>query len=294
MTEATRGLLLALFCFSTWGSFPIFFSLLTHIPPTEVLVHRVVWSFIFVALILLFSKQWRRVVAALKNPKLVFALLSSSLLIAINWGVYIWAVGQNRAVDASLGYFINPIVAVGLGVIFLKESLASYQKLAILIASAGVLYKILGVGEFPWIALTLAVSFGFYGLVRKQAQVDTFTGLALETLLLLPLSLLYWGWLTNSGEQHFAINSDGLLLICSGVLTAIPLMAFSAAARRLSLTAIGFLTYLTPTLQLLSAVFVLGEPFDKGDFVTFALIWLALIVFSGGAIRERQKLPQSA
>ena len=163
MTEATRGLLLALFCFSTWGSFPIFFSLLTHIPPTEVLVHRVVWSFIFVALILLFSKQWRRVIAALKNPKLVFALLSSSLLIAINWGVYIWAVGQNRAVDASLGYFINPIVAVGLGVIFLKESLASYQKLAILIASAGVLYKILGVGEFPWIALTLAVSFGFYG-----------------------------------------------------------------------------------------------------------------------------------
>jgi chloramphenicol-sensitive protein RarD len=294
MTEATRGLLLALFCFSTWGSFPIFFNLLTHIPPTEVLVHRVVWSFLFVALILLFSKQWRRVITALRNPKLVLALLSSSLLIAINWGVYIWAVGQNRAVDASLGYFINPIVAVGLGVIFLKESLAIYQKVAILIASAGVLYKILGVGEFPWVALTLAVSFGFYGLVRKQAQVDTFTGLALETLLLLPLSLLYWGWLSHSGEQHFAINSDGLLLICSGVLTAIPLMAFSAAARRLSLTALGFLTYLTPTLQLLSAVFVLGEPFDQGDFVTFSLIWLALIVFSGGAIHKRQKLPQNA
>ncbi|WP_028468808.1 EamA family transporter RarD [Neptunomonas japonica] len=293
MTESNRGLLLALFAYSMWGSFVLFFSLLKHIPATEVLLHRVIWSFLFVAIILTLTKHWGRAKAALLNRRLVLALFCSSLLIATNWGLYIWAVSVNRAVDASLGYFINPLVAICLGVIFFKESLAVYQKVAILVASLGVAYKIIGMGELPWIALTLAISFGLYGLVRKKTQIDTVTGLMLETILLLPFAAAYWLWLLFQGEQHFSINTDGALLILAGVLTALPLLAFSAAAHRLSLTLLGFMTYLAPTLQLLSAVLILDEPFDDGDLITFSMIWLALLIFSGGAIWRRRKAPRN-
>ncbi|WP_293265815.1 EamA family transporter RarD [Neptunomonas sp.] len=293
MTESNRGLLLALFAYSMWGGFALFFSLLKHIPATEVLLHRVVWSFLFVAIILTLTKHWSRAKAALLNRRLLLALFCSSLLIAANWCLYIWAVSVNRAVDASLGYFISPLVAICLGVLFFKESLAVYQKVAILLASLGVAYKVFGMGEFPWIALTLAFSFGFYGLVRKKTQVDTVTGLMLETILLLPFAVLYWIWLTIQGEQHFSFNIDGVLLVLAGVLTALPLLAFSAAAHRLSLTLLGFMTYLAPTLQLLSAVLILNEPFDEGDFVTFAMIWVALIIFSGGAIWRRRRTPEN-
>ncbi len=291
MTETSRGLLLALTAYTMWGGFALFFSLLKHIPATEVLLHRVVWSFLFVAIIITLTKQWSRAKAALTDKKVVLALFSSSLLIAANWGLYIWAVSVNRAVGASLGYFISPLVAVCLGVIFFKERLASYQKVAIALATLGVGYKILGVGEFPWIALTLAFTFGFYGLVRKQTPVDTVTGLMLETVLLLPIALSYWLWLSLSGAGHFSPTADGLLLILAGILTALPLLAFSAAAHRLSLTVLGLMTYLAPTLQLLSAVLILGEPFDSSDFITFSLIWMALLVFTGGALWRRRKTP---
>ena len=153
--------------------------------------------------------------------------------------------------------------------------------------------QIIGIGEFPWISLSLAISFGLYGLIRKKTQVDTVTGLMLETILLLPFAAGYWVWLLIQGEQHFSMSLDGLLLILAGVLTALPLLAFSAAAHRLSLTLLGVMTYLAPTLQLLSAVLILGEPFDKGDFVTFSLIWLSLLIFSGGAIWRRRRTPES-
>lgn len=294
MTESNRGLLLALFAYSLWGGFAVFFSLLKHIPATEVLLHRVFWSFLFVAVILTLTRHWARAKAALFNRKLVLALFCSSLLIAANWCLYIWAVSVNRAVDASLGYFISPLVAICLGVVFLKEPLAAYQKVAILLASLGVCYKIIGMGEFPWIALSLAASFGLYGLVRKQTKVDTVTGLMIETILLLPFAVMYWIYLSLNGEQHFAIDYNGLLLIFAGVLTALPLLAFSAAAHRLSLSVLGFMTYLAPSLQLLSAIFILNEPFDSGDFVTFSLIWMALLVFSGGAIWRHKKTPRIA
>jgi chloramphenicol-sensitive protein RarD len=291
VTESNRGLLLALFAYTMWGGFALFFSLLKHIPATEVLLHRVLWSFVFVAIILTFTQHWARVKAALINRTLVISLFCSSLLIASNWGVYIWAVSVDRVIDASLGYFISPLVAICLGVVFFKEQLATYQKVAIVLAILGVGYKIVGVGEFPWIALTLAFCFGFYGLVRKKTQVDTVTGLMLETLLLLPFALGYWVWLSLQGEQHFTLGLNGILLILTGFLTALPLLAFAAAAHRLSLTALGFITYLAPTLQLLSAVLILDEPFDKSDLITFSLIWLALLIFSGGAIWRRIKAP---
>lgn len=293
MTESNRGLLLALFAYSIWGSFAVFFSLLKHIPATEVLVHRIIWSFIFVAIILTLTRHWARAKSALLNRRLVLALFCSSLLIGANWCLYIWAVSVNRAVEASLGYFISPLIAICLGVIFFKESLAVYQKVAIFLAACGVGYKIVGIGEFPWISLSLAISFGLYGLIRKKTQVDTVTGLMLETILLLPFAAIYWVWLLIQGGQHFSMSLDGLLLILAGVLTALPLLAFSAAAHRLSLTLLGVMTYLAPTLQLLSAVLILGEPFDKGDFVTFSLIWLSLLIFSGGAIWRRRRTPES-
>ena len=291
MTESNRGLLLALFAYSMWGGFAVFFSLLKHIPATEVLLHRVFWSFLFVAVILTLTQHWARAKAALLNRKLVLLLFCSSILIAGNWCLYIWAVSVNRAVDASLGYFISPLVAICLAIIFLKEPLALYEKAAITLALVGVSYKIIGMGELPWISLSLAASFGLYGLVRKQTKVDTVTGLMLETLLLLPFAIVYWIYLSLQSEQHFGINYNGVLLILAGVLTALPLLAFSAAAQRISLTLLGFMTYLAPTLQLISAVFILNEPFDSGDFITFSLIWAALLIFTGGVIWRHKKTP---
>lgn len=289
MNPTSKGLSAALFCFFIWGSFPLFFSLLSHVPASEVLVHRVVWSLLLTGLILSIRHQWHSVLITFRQPPLLMALLASSLLIAANWGVYIWAVGQSRVVEASLGYFINPLVSVALGVLFLQERLAPYQKLAIVLALAGVLFRVVDAGVFPWISLVLAFSFGLYGLVRKQTPVDTVTGLTVETLLLLPLALGYWSWLALQGGQHFHADGTGLLLVGAGFLTAVPLLAFSIAARNLSLTVLGFMTYLTPSLQLLSAVVILGEPFQSGDWISFALIWAGLLVLSLGAMLSRRR-----
>lgn len=291
MSDSSRGLALAFLAFGIWGSFALFFSLLKHVPAPEVLTHRVLWSFMFVLALVAIKRQWHTLRAALHNRQLVLLLLVSSCLIAGNWLLYIWSVSVNRAVDASLGYFISPLVAVCLGVVFLKEKLLPYQKLAVLLATAGVLYKLISVGELPWIALTLASTFGFYGLVRKKTTVDTVTGLMLETALLVPFALLYTLWLGLEDNLHFTLDTTGALLVAAGIITALPLLAFSAAAKHLSLTLLGLMTYVAPTLQLLSAVLILNEPFNQSDIVTFAFIWLGLLVFSGGAIWRSRKTP---
>ncbi len=291
MTDATRGLFLALFAYGVWGSFALFFSLVKHIPALEVLTHRIVWCAILVSAIITVTGAWKAIGQIFKQPKILLALMLSSVMIAANWGLYIWSVSNNHTVDASFGYFINPLIAVLLGVVFLKEKLATYQKLAIALAFCGVAYKIIVVGEFPWIALTIAITFSIYGLIRKQTPVDTVSGLMIETLLVLPLAAGYFVWLSLTQTSHFALDSNGALLVFAGIITALPLLAFASAARKLSLATLGFMTYIAPSLQLLSAVVVLGEPFARDEQITFGFIWLGLLLFTGGTVWRQRKTP---
>jgi len=286
VTEQNRGLIYALTAYLIWGTFPLLFSLFKGLPAMEVLAHRIAWSAVFVAIIITLTGKWHRIKAALTNKYLILALCCSTTLIAANWGLYIWAAMNERAVEASLGYFIHPLVSVGLGVFFLKESLSTYQKVALLLAVIAVVYKVTSSGALPWISLSLAASFALYGFVRKQTQVDTVTGLMIETTLALPFTLIFWLF---TPVNHFGFNLQGGLFILAGILTAIPLLAFAAAARRISLSMIGFLMYLNPTLQLLCAVFILGEPFTHTDLITFSLIWIGLAIFTGGTYWRHRK-----
>jgi len=286
LNQDNKGLYYALSAYLIWGSFALFFHLLRHIPSSEVLAHRIIWSFAFVGLILSLQANWSAVVRTVRDRPLLLKLVASSLLIAINWLVYIWAVSQGRIIDSSLGYFINPLVSVLLATLFLQERLSRGQLIAVALALIGVAYQVVVTGTLPWIALVLACSFGTYGLIRKQTAVDTVTGLMVETLVLLPLALGYWLWLLWQGDNHFALNSDGLLLIAAGVMTAVPLLAFAAAAKHLSLTVLGFMIYIAPSLQFLSGVFILGDELSPQRLISFCFIWLALIIFSVDTFRR--------
>ncbi len=290
MTDFSRGIALALSAYLIWGGLALFFHQLQHIPPTEVLLHRIVWASVFVAVILTLSRRWHHVRKALGKPRLILSLFASSLLIASNWVVYIWSVSIGDAVGASLGYFISPLVGIALGVWVLKERILPYQAIALGLAVVGVCYKVLGAHQIPWSALALAFTFALYGLIRKQTSVDTITGLMLECLLLLPFALGYWLWLAWNGEQHFSLSMDGLLLISAGVITALPLLAYAAAARKLTLVVLGLMLYLAPSLQLLTGVFILDEPFDNHQQITFSFIFAGLIVLTGGAILRQRRI----
>jgi len=289
-----QGVLLGLLSYLMWGCFPLFFHLLSQVHATEVLTHRIIWSSVFVALLLTLQRRWPDVRRALVDGRSRWLLLGSSLLIAVNWGVFIWSVSQHRVLESSLGYFLNPLVSVLLGMLFLGERLGSYQRLAVVLAGMGVGWQIWQLGRVPWIPLVLATSFGFYGLVRKQVKVDSVTALLLETLWLLPLALAWLGWLAQTHQSHF-LAGDGkttFLLILSGVVTALPLLTFAAATARLQLGTVGFLMYINPTMQFLTAVVLLGETLRPDLLFTFVLIWLALAVFTLGALREyRRRLP---
>jgi len=292
-----QGVLLGVLSYLMWGCFPLFFHLLSHVGASEVLVHRIIWSSLFVALLLTLQRRWRDVRGALADGRTCWLLLCSSLLIAVNWGVFIWAVSQQRVLEASLGYFLNPLVSVLLGLLFLGERLGGYQRLAVLLAGLGVGWQIWQLGSVPWLPLVLATSFGVYGLVRKQVKVDSVTALLVETLWLLPLALVYLGWLEQAKQGHF-LAGDGeirLLLVLSGVVTALPLLTFAAATARLKLGTVGFLMYINPTMQFLTAVLLLGEPLRFDLLITFGLIWLALAVFTLGAVRQyHRRLPPLA
>lgn len=287
LTQTTQGVLSGLLAYGIWGLFPLFFHLLRTVPVTEVLMHRVIWSFIFVSIILALMKWHGRIIRAFSIPGLLKGLVLSSLLISVNWVVFIWAVAQARVVECSLGYFITPLVSVFLARVFLKEPLNRGQLWAIVIAAMGVIWLIVRIGYLPWVSLTLAASFGLYGLVRKKLDVDTLTGLTIETAILLPLALTYWLYMTVQGNSasFWAVNHITVLLVASGIVTALPLLFFASAARRLDLTVVGFMLYITPTMQFLGAIFVLHEPFSLDQLIGFGFIWCALLVFTIGAIK---------
>ncbi len=276
------GVLYASLAFIWWGLFPLYFRIVTTVPAPQILAHRVLWCLLFLAALLTARRQWGWLRPVLRQPKVLAAFVASALLIGLNWLAYIWAVMQGHVLEASLGYFITPLVNVLLGMTLLHERLRRAQWLALAIAACGVLWLTVQAGRPPWIALTLAVTFGSYGLLRKIAVLGALEGLTLETLLLAPLAVLALGLTALHGTSSFPAT-DALTnawMIALGPITAVPLLLFAAGARRLSMATLGIVQYLGPSIQVVVGIWVFGEPFPMVRFIGFACIWLALIVYS--------------
>jgi chloramphenicol-sensitive protein RarD len=272
-----------------WGVFPLYFLLLVPAGAFEVLVHRILWTLAFCTLLLTVTRTWRDLVPLLREPRRLLLLGAAAVVIAVNWVVYIYGVTTERVVEASLGYFINPLVTVLLGVMVLRERLRPLQWAALGIGAAAVAGLTVDYGRLPWISVVLAVSFGSYGLLKNRVGRGTgaLASLTAETALLAPLALVALAWLTASGRSTFTLDppGHGLLLASTGVATALPLLMFAAAARRIPLSTVGLLQYLTPVLQFLCGVVLLGERMPPSRWVGFAAVWLALVVLSVDAVR---------
>ncbi|WP_370229499.1 EamA family transporter RarD [Marinobacter nauticus] len=295
LNDTTKGVVYGLGAYTLWGSFPLYFALFKGIPSWEVLIHRVIWSCLFLALVISILKRWPPVVAALRQPRRLGYVLGCAVFIALNWGIYIYAVETRHVLQASLGYFLTPLVNVAMGLLILGERISRLQAAAVGLAAVAILYQLLLLGELPWITLVLAFSFGTYGLMRKKVELDGLSGLFVETLLLLPLGLLTLARLSSQGLSHFSDSTySALLLASSGAVTAIPLLAFAGAARRLKLSTVGFLMYINPTIQFLIALYIFHEPLSTAKLVSFVMIWVALAIYSWSAWVGRSNREASA
>ncbi|WP_437727116.1 EamA family transporter RarD [Sorangium sp. So ce861] len=288
--EAALGVVYGVAAYSAWGIVPVFWKQLRHVGAVEILAHRTVWSLLAFAALTLATGQLRALGAALRDRRVVKAMAATGALVSANWVLFIYAVSVGRVLDASLGYFINPLLSVLLGMVFLRERLRPAQWIALGLAAAGVVHLAVRAGAVPWIALALAGTFGVYGLLRKVAAVNSLPGSTLETLFIAPLGAAYLATLhaQDAGAMGSVDLRTDLLLAATGIITALPLVWFTNAARRLSLTTLGFLQYLAPSGQFLLAVLVYGEPFTATQAVSFACIWAGLAVFSAdAALRAR-------
>lgn len=293
------GFLYATLAFVTWGLFPLYLQFIRQVPAFEVVLHRSAWALLFVLLLLTWQKRWTWLPPTLRQPRLLALFAFSALLLAVNWLIYVYAVQTGNVLQASLGYFINPLVSLLLGVLVLRERLRAQQWAAVALAACGVVWLTVQAGTLPWMALVLACSFGVYGLLRKTAPLGALEGLALENMLLAPLVLpllAWWTWahggvLADAGRGDF-VHFGWLVL--GGPLTALPLLWFAAAARRLPLAMLGMVQYVSPSMQFLLAIFVLGEPFDMRRLVGFVFIWSALVLISADAMGLRIRLPGPA
>lgn len=277
-----KGIIYAASAYAIWGLFPIYFKALHGIPPVEILLHRIVWALTFLIIVLASRKQWAWIGAVLRQPRVLAGFTASALLLSANWFIYIWAVNNGQVVDASLGYFITPLVNVVLGFLLLHERLRPGQWAAVSLAAAGVAWLTWQGGHLPWIGLMLAATFGTYGLLRKTAALGALEGLSLETLMLFPVALGALVMLTLDGRATFfdISISSRWLLAASGPITAVPLLLFAAGARRLPLSVLGLLQYIGPSIQLLLAVWLYKETFDRAHLIGFGLTWAALVLYS--------------
>ncbi len=282
-----KGILYAAACYSAWGLFPIYFKALHSIPSLEILLHRMVWALVFLLLVLAARRQWNWIRNVVRQPKLLAGFAASALLLSANWFLYIWAINNDRIVDASLGYFMTPLVNVFLGFILLKERLRSVQWFAIACAGLGVFWLGLQTGHPPWIALVLATTFGMYGLLRKTAALGALEGLSLETMLLFPFALAYLIYLALHGQSAFlqTTTATQFLLLAAGPITAIPLLMFAAAARRIPLATLGLMQYISPTIQLFIGIWLYNEQFSHDRMLGFLGIWAGLLVYSIDSLR---------
>ena len=286
------GVIYGLAAFLAWGFLPLYFKAVAVVPSLEVLAHRIVWSLVFLLILTLARGRWGEFIALFKSGRTQITLTITTGLIATNWGIFIWAVANGHLVEASLGYFINPLVSILLGFIFLRERLRRLQTVAVGLATIAILWMTFNYGHPPIISMVLAVSFSFYGLLRKQVKASAIQGLTAETLMLSPVAVGWMIWHREQGSLVFLDTTTemNLLLLSAGVLTALPLIWFTESARRLRLATLSFLQYLAPTFQLLLAVAVFGEPFTNTHAVSFSLIWVALGLYSFDTLRSMRRL----
>jgi chloramphenicol-sensitive protein RarD len=276
-----KGIVHAFAAYFIWGLVPIYWKLLKHIPATQLIGHRIVWSFILLAAIIFIGRKWFELRPAISDRKVVLIYSVAAVLCGFNWFIYVWAVTSGHIVESSLGYFINPLLSVFLGVVFFRERLRLFQWISIGLAAGGVGYLTVVYGRLPWIALGLAFTFGFYGLVKKKAPLNSLNGLTLETgILFLPglIFLVYQDWIGRGAFLHGGAGSD-LLMVGAGLITTIPLLFFASAAQRIPLTTIGLMHYVTPTLQFLLGVLIYKEAFNATQAFGFGIVWIGLIVF---------------
>ena len=294
MSKNKFGLLFGVSAYSLWGIFPLYWPLLEPANPLEIVSHRAVWTLVFCFIVLAATKALKSTLATLKRPKVAVKLFLSSLLVSINWLVYIWATNNEHVVEASLGYYINPLIIIGFGVIFLKEKMRGLQWAAVTIASIGVLVLTLDYGRLPWIALTLAVSWGSYGLVKKQLGLGALEGLAIETFISSFFYLAYLIYVGNQGTGQFGQGWGlTLLLMSAGAITAIPLLLFNGSTNRLPFTTIGLLQYITPTLQFSIGVWVLNEDMPTARWAGFLIIWVALVALTLDLVKSSRTVNDS-
>lgn len=286
-----QGIFLALGAYTMWGIAPIYFKAIDQVSPLEILSHRVIWSFFFLAGLLFLSKGWRSVADTLASKKKVLCLLVTSTLVGFNWLIFIWAVTSDHLLDASLGYYINPLLNVVLGMLFLGEKLRKLQWLAVSFAAIGVIIQIITFGSVPTVALALAVSFGLYGLLRKKVNLSAQAGLFIETLMMLPLAMIYLLLIADSPSSNLMLNNTSLnvLLIAAGIVTTLPLLCFTGAATRLKLSTLGFFQYLGPSIMFIFAVTIYNEAFTSDKITTFSFIWGALVIFIFDALQHRSR-----
>ncbi len=291
MSDQRRGFLLGVAAYTMWGIFPLYWTLLKPAGAVEILAHRICWSLVVMVALVLLLRRTAQLRAIFASPRLLLLLTVASVVIALNWGGFMWGVNNDRVVEVSLGYFINPLVTVLLGVVVLGERLRPLQWAAIGIAAAAVVNLTLDYGQPPWVAFLLAFSFGTYGLAKKKADVEAVESLTFETLVLTPLAIGYLVWLWANGSANFGAHGalHALLLITTGAITALPLICFGAAAIRVSMTTIGLLQYLAPTLQFALGVLVFHEEMTPAKWLGFSLVWVALVIFTGEALRHRHR-----
>ena len=288
--EGRLGVAYALAAFGIWSIGPLFFIMLSHVSPFEVIIHRVFWSVLFGFAVVLYTSRTSDMARVFKTPELMFKLMLTGLIVSGNWVLFVWAVAVGLTLEASLGYFINPLLNVIIGFVLLGERLTTAQTISVLLAAVGVVVQTIGAGVFPWVAIALAVQFAVYGYIRKTINVGPVQGFVVETTLVLPLSIVYAVWLAMQGTMHFAgTSSDTILLILCGPVTAIPLMLFASGAKRLRYSTIGILQYIAPTGMFFIAVYIFNEPVGFWKLVSFAFIWTALTIYSIDAIRQDRK-----
>ncbi|WP_192869502.1 EamA family transporter RarD [Lentibacillus sediminis] len=293
------GMIYAASAYLLWGFLPIYWKLADAAPPGEILAHRIVWSFIFMLIIIIISRKWTSFLgeskALLKNKKRLAGITAASVFISLNWLTFIWAVNSDYVIQASLGYYINPLVSILLGILVLKERTTRRQNVSFILAGIGVVYLTVSFGVFPWVSLVLALSFAFYGLLKKQIDVSAMTGLTIETMIVTPLALIYLFVLPETAfSLADPVSTLNLLLMGAGVATAIPLLLFASGAKKIPLGLVGFLQYIAPTIMLILGVFLYNEPFTSAHLVAFILIWFALFLYMSSAYRRPRSQRKSA
>lgn len=295
MSEQKKGVLYAIAAYFLWGIIPLYWKQVQYVSSIEILVGRVIWSFIFTTLFILLIKQRKHLMEDIgnlwKNKRQSLLIFIASIIISINWGVYIWAVNNDLLLQASLGYYINPLISMLFGLLFFKEKISKATTVAIIIAGIGVGYQAILGGTIPWVSLTLALSFAFYGVIKKKIPLDATRGLAIETLYILPIAIIGYIYLMQTTEIAF-MQIDwktNVFLISTGIITAIPLVLFAKGAQKIPLYLLGFIQFLSPTIGLLIGIFVYKEPFTVTEFVTFICIWIAVIIFSVSKLVEAKK-----